>query len=227
MSSSTLPLAPYQSSSERIIPQLQSGYQQTLTFTLIAEPDATSGLYKVPINLTYNDEKGTSYHVEDILVVLIGETPQVRAYVKKSTVLEPGTAGKITLEIANSGSTDVKFMELELLPSEDYQLVSTRDYFYLGNIASDDTQSEEIDIYLNKGIKKALIPVQLKYTDGNNHAYQQIFDLEMNTYSSSKLIRFGVKQGSSSWIFIFLILLAAGGFFGYRYYKKKKTSKSK
>lgn len=230
-SSSAVPLAPYQSSSERRIASLQSNYQNSLRFKLIAEPDAVSGLYKIPVNITYNDEKGSSYLIEDFLAVTIGESPNVKVYLKKSTVQQVNKEGKITLEVANAGNTDLKFVEMTLLPSEDYQLVTTRNYFYLGNIASDDTQSEEIDIYVNKIAKKsgkANIPVHLKYVDANNKVFQQDFDLQLDVYSSSKLKKFGLIQSSYTWVYVLLALLAIGGFFAYKkYWKKKKNGNSR
>lgn len=227
LSSSTLPLAPYQSSSEQSIPQLASNYQQSFQFKLIAEPDAASGLYKVPVTLSYYDEFGTAYTVSDVLAVIIGEKPKMQVYLKKSTVMQDNTAGKITLEVANAGNTDMKYVELTLNPSSDYQLVTTRNYFYLGNVNSDDTQSEEIDVYLTPEEDIVNIPGILKYVDANNKAYQQEFNLELNIYSSSQLRKFGLVQGSSGWAYILLIIIAVGGFFGYRYWKKKKSNGKK
>ncbi|MBI4983041.1 hypothetical protein HZC32_00120 [Candidatus Woesearchaeota archaeon] len=227
MSSSSLPLAPYQSSSEKVIPLLQPSYQQTLTFSLIAKPDATSGLYKIPLNLTYNDEKGKSYVKSDVLAVMVGEKPNINAYIKKSTVMQADGTGKITLEVANAGNTDVKYVELALLPSEDYKLVSTHNYFYLGNIDSDDTQSEEVDVYINKKVDKVHIPVQLKYVDATSKAYQQTFDLEMNVYSSSELKRFGLKESSTAWLYILIIVIVGGGFWAYRRVKKNHNGKTR
>lgn len=228
MSSSTLPLAPYQSSSEMFVSQLQPNYQQSLMFTLIAKPDADAGLYKIPINLTYADINGVTTSSSDVLAVMIGEKPHVGAYIKKSTVLEAGNAGKITLEAANAGTTNVKYAELTLLPSDDYKLVSTHNYFYLGNIDSDDTQSEEIDIYINKKVDKVRVPVRLQYVDATGAKYQQAFDLEMNVYSSSELKKFGVIQSNNLWIYVIIVLLIAGGFLAYQYYyKKRKNEKNK
>jgi len=44
LNSSTFPFAPYKSSSEKIISQLVSEYQKTVTLTLIADPKAAAGL---------------------------------------------------------------------------------------------------------------------------------------------------------------------------------------
>jgi hypothetical protein len=219
-SSDDLPLAPYQSSSERRISQLQSNYQNSLSFNIIADPEATPGLYKVPLNITYNDEKGNAYFVSDILAVTVGEIPKLKAYIKKSAVLQAKSEGKITLEVANSGSSNIKFLEITLLPSDDYQLVSTTNYFYMGDVDSDDTESEEVDIYINKKVETLHVPMLLKYTDANNKPFQQQFDLEMNLYSSSELKKFGLVESSSAGIYFLIIVLGIIGFILYRSYKK-------
>lgn len=217
---SSLPLAPYQSSSERRIAQLETNFQNSLNFGLIASPEAQPGLYKIPVNITYSDEQGNSYRLEDVLAVTIGETPKLRLYIKKSTVQQAGKAGKITFEIANAGSSDLKFVEMILQPSEDYDLVSTTNYYYLGDIDSDDTESEEVDVYVHGWQDELTIPVQLKYADANNKPFQQQFELKLQLYSGSKLKKFGVIPSSSTGFFILLIILIVGGIFIYRKYKK-------
>ncbi len=224
-SSSTLPLAPYQSSSERRIAQLESKYQNSLSFKVIANPSASSGLYKIPLTITYNDERGKSYNYTDIVAVMIGDLPKLNAYIKKSTVQQKNQVGKLTLEVANSGSTDLKFVELKLLPSDDYKLISTTDYYYLGDIDSDDTQSEEVDIYVLDNQEKVSIPLQLKYFDANHKAYQQSFDLELPLYSSSELKKFGLISSNNNWVYLLIIVLLVAGYFVYRKFKKKNGKK--
>jgi hypothetical protein len=221
-----IPLAPYQSSSERRIASLKTNYQDSLSFRIIAGPDATPGLYKVPLTITYNDEKGNAYSVSDILAITVGEVPDVKVYIKKSDVLQDNSAGKITLELANAGSSNVKYMELYLLPSEDYKLVSTTDYFYLGDVDSDDTESEEIDVFINNGVDLLSMPVQIKYYDANNKEFQQTIDLEMELYSASKLKKYGVLESSNTWMFLVLIILAIGGYVYYKKFYKKNKSKT-
>ncbi len=213
-----IPLAPYQSSSERRIALLESDYQNSLVFKFMADPEAVPGLYKVPLTITYNDEKGNVYSVDDILAVVIGEIPKLTAYVKKSTVLQSGLDGELTLEIANTGSSDMKFLELFLLPSADYELITTSDYFYIGDVDSDDTESEVLNIYVNKNVDVLHVPIKLKYADANNKPYQQTFELELDLYSSSQLKKFGVLEKSNFWMYLILVLLGGAG---YWYYKKR------
>ncbi|MBR9683031.1 LPXTG cell wall anchor domain-containing protein [Candidatus Woesearchaeota archaeon] len=222
LDSADIPLAPYQSSSEGRIPLLKSGYQKSLSFQLIASPDAQAGMYKVPLNISYNDEKGNHYRINDVLAVLVGERPKLKAYIKKSTSLQDDKPATITLELANPGTTDIKFLEVSLLPSEDYQLVTVSDYIYIGDLDSDDTESEEIDIFIDRKVKVLEFPVKLKYTDANNQAYQQQFNLKLNLHSSYTLKKFGLISSSNTGTMVGLILISAGAFYLYRRKKKNK-----
>ncbi len=217
----TIPLAPHQSSSERRLSLLETDFQNALTFEIIADPDATSGLYKVPMEISYYDEKGNSYSVDDLLAIVVGDTPAVKPFIRRSTVLQANKEGVITLAIANAGVTDVKFLELFILPSEDYELISTSDYYYIGDVDSDDTETEEIDIFVNKRVDLLSFPVRLKYMDANNKPFQQQFDLELELYSSSELKKYGIITGGSGGTIFFLIILAGLGFFWYKKYYKK------
>ena len=221
-----LPLAPYQSSSERRISNLKSGFQDSLNFKLIASPEASAGLYKIPMNVTYNDEKGKSYSFNDILAISIGDAPKLRPFIRRSSVLKANDYGALTLGIANAGATDIKFLEVFLLPSDDYQLISTSDYFYIGDVDSDDTESQEVDIFINRKADMLHFPVRLKYFDANNKNFEQTFDLEMNLYSSSQLKKFGVIDSSNTGFIIFILLLVGIGYYLYRKgYLKKHLKK--
>lgn len=217
LSSDDLPLAPYQSSSQRQIDVLNSNYQLPLSFKVIADPSASPGLYKVPLNITYYDEQGNDYFIEEILAVSVGEKPNLKSYIKKSTVLQSEMPGKVTLEVANAGTTDVKFLEITILPSEDFELVSTSNYFYIGDVDSDDTESEELDVYIIADDKESLIfPVELKYFDANNQVYTELVKLELDLYSTWQLKKFGVIERNTSWIWFLVIILIVVGYFIYR-----------
>ena len=216
-----LPLAPYQSTSQKMLARLEPEYQKALSFKIIAKPDATPGLYKIPLLIKFSDERGVSYNVSDILAVTVGETPKVRTFIKKSTVLQSNTPGTITLGVANAGTTDVKFLEMSLLPSEEYDLISPSHYFYIGDVDSDDTQSEEIQIFVHRGIDQLKIPIELKYTDANNNPLQQYFELELPLYSSLTLQKFGLLPSSNTGLYGFLLILLGSGYLRYKHYRKK------
>lgn len=219
--SGDLPLAPYQTSSQKRIASLQSNHQLPLTFQIIADPNAAAGLHKIPINITYNDERGNSNLIEDILAVLVGDEPDLKIYVKKSTVLQKRKAGTVTIEIANAGTNDIRFLEMEIIPSDDFDLITTSNYIYVGDVDSDDTESEEFEIYVKGGDKTFSLPVRIIYKDANNNEFERQVDLELQLYSSWKLKKFGVLEKSSVGTYLVLIFLGLFGYFYYTRFHKK------
>src|SRR3989344_958237 len=50
---SNIPFAPYQSSSEKFLDELEDGDSETFTFRVIALPSASTGIYKIPVQISY------------------------------------------------------------------------------------------------------------------------------------------------------------------------------
>ena len=223
LSSATLPLAPYQSSSERIIPQLQTGVQDTLTFDIIATPEAVPGLYKIPLNITFSDEQGSKTTINDILAVQIGDIPNLKVFLKKSSAPQAQSRSTITAAFANAGPTDIKFLEFTLQDDPSYKLLSSSNYFYIGDVDSDDTESVDLDIFINSNQPTLKIPIKVNFIDANNKPYEIYSSLELNLLSSDEMVTYGITPKSSSMLIIILIILVIAGFIAYKkWYKKRK-----
>jgi hypothetical protein len=85
---------------------------------------------------------GVSYPYDENQFMIDVETrdlPDIKIHIKESAVLKAGEKGEITLEIANSDVGDAKFVELTLIPNESYELLTSSNYVYIGDIDSDDT----------------------------------------------------------------------------------------
>ena len=219
-SSTTLPLAPFQSSSERTLASLAANSETEFQFNIIADPEAEPGLYKVPINISYSDEKGNAETQTGILAITIGDTPKIQTYIKRSTVQQAASGGTVTMGIANAGTTDVKLLELELLPSDSYTLISTSKYFYIGDVDADDTESEDLEIFVTKDATELSIPFKLSYSDANNNIIVEERALTLDLFTSSQLHKFGLKERSGGWIYILIAVIGAGGYWYWRRRKK-------
>ena len=220
-----LPFAPFQSSSERRISQLESDYQKSLSFTIISSPNANAGLYKIPINISYNDELGNSHSTDDLIAVIVGEQPELKVFIKKSEINKAGEKGKVTLTIANTDISNANYVELELVESSDYQLLSSSDYFYIGDLDSDDTESEDLEIFVHEKLDTLIIPLKITFTDDNNIEYQQNFYPELELYSKEELDLFEISnEDKNNLTYIVIILLIVGLIF-YFYRKNRKNVK--
>ena len=134
--------------------------------------------------------------------------PDLRVYIKENTLLAPNSKGTITIEVANVDITDVKFLQLTLLPSNDYRLLSSSDYVYFGDVDSDDTESEDFEIYVfNPKDEKIEVPLKLEYQDSNENQFSEERLLSFNVYSSKELSKYGlIKKSYTKYIILIIVV---------------------
>ena len=181
-------------------------------------------MYKVPISLHYLDELGKGYSINATIGLTIGAVPDLSITLDDSEIFESGKAGEIVIKVVNKGLTDVKFMNIQLAESDDYRILST-DEFYLGNIDSDDFETAEYNLFIEKSrIKQVKLPLVLEYKDANNNEFKDRIELKLSLYSASEAKKFGLTT-SNRFVGIFIIIIVVvAGLFYYRKYKKKKKA---
>jgi hypothetical protein len=161
-------------------------------------------------------------YTQDEFMIDIGEynIPELKVYLRETDIVQPNSKGSITVEIANVDKADVKFLQLSLLPSEDYKLLSSSNYVYLGDVDSDDTESEDFDIFV-QNVKggEVNIPVLLQYKDVEEAEYEQEFEIIFSVYEQDELSKYGLNQRNYTLIVIVILILLV---IGYIYWKKRK-----
>lgn len=146
-------------------------------FWLKISGDVAAGDHPVDVNLWVGD---ASYLYDDVFFVDVeNEEIRLRAYVRESDLIVGGSNGQITVELANAGEDDLQFVEFEMLPSDGYKLLSTSNYVYIGDLDSDDTETEQFSIYVEEGVTTVDIPVRVSY-DVRNKLYSDQLVLHLN-----------------------------------------------
>ncbi len=192
-----------------------------VTYKLKVDSLAVQGDNEIELQIKSNGAVLFSYTNNEFLVKISDYTePDLKVYIRENTILTPNSKGTLTIEIANVDITDVKFLQLNLLPNEDYHLLSSSGYVYIGDIDSDDTESEDFEIFV-KDTKdgKITIPVQLKYQDSNENNFEKQYDLEFNVYSSGELSKYGLIQ-RSYWGYIVVLVII--GIAAWYFWKKRR-----
>ena len=216
----TLPFAPLGSATEQKIYMLEPGEENIFSYNLIAYSDAESGVYKIPIELTYYDELETSYLKEDIVGVIVGTKPDMSVVLDETELYVGKQSGTVTIRFINKGFSAVKFLDVKLEDNGEYDVISANEV-YVGNVDSDDYETAHFNIYLKNGATKKektiTLPLKVEYRDANNNLYSETHNLELDVLKPEKL---GIKQSSGGG-FIFVILLIIGGVIYYRRRKKK------
>lgn len=215
-----LPFIPLGSTNEKSIYKIDSKESYEFDFEILANPDAASGVYQVPLKIVYSDELGKTYLKNSTIGLIVGAKPDLSVTLDTTEVYETKKPGDIAIKVVNKGVTDIKFANVRLMDSKDYRILSN-DEDYLGNIDSDDYETAEFKIYVeNKKDKKIILPISIEYMDANNNEYKTDMNIEMPLYSTSEAKRFGLVNGNGTVGFFIAVLIVAAGVFAYRRWKR-------
>lgn len=221
-STSSTPFGPVGSTNEKVVSYIDPLATVPVEFELLVDPDAVSKTYRIPMTLRYSDALNKDYNRTNLVTIVVGDEPDVSIGIESATVYRAGTAGDITIKIVNKGLPDMKFINVKLAQSSSYRIISPSEV-YIGKIDSDDYETADFKIYVESGSdKKLALPLTVEYRDANNKDYRNAVNLELPLYSSSEAKKFGLVKGNGKMGWIALIIIAAAGFFGYRFWKKRK-----
>lgn len=220
-----VPFAPIGSTDKKIIKQMEADSKATASFNLMAEPDAESNLYKVPIEIEFFDRLGTLHTKEEVVGLIIGAKPDLSIVMDDSELYVGGGIGDVAIKFVNKGVTDIKFLNVLLKESRDYNILSQKEV-YVGNIDSDDYESAEFKLAMGK-IKgsEVMLPLLIEYKDSNNNEYKKDIKMPLKLYSTSEAKALGLKEGSKGVGMFIMLIIVIGGFFIYKRRKKKKDGK--
>ncbi len=173
----------------------KDGDAQVVEFKLKADANAVEGDHEIPILIRVGD---TIWEYDDSFFIDIeSEEIRFRSYIRNSDLVTAGSKGKFTIEFANAGGYDIEFLEMELLPSDDYKLLSTSTYTYIGELDSDDTESEEFHIYVPEDIEKVMIPISVTY-EVNDYVYTSEETLQLELLNVEEATTIGLVKKSSA-----------------------------
>lgn len=211
-----LSLAPIGSSNSKTINELLGGETYTFSFEVVSYPGAESNVYQLPVSLSYEDETGNTKNQDETVGILIGSTPELLVYFEKIDLTQEAPQGEVIVKFVNKGLSEIKLMELEILESEDVEVIGESNLVYIGNIEADDYESADLNIEVTG--ENAVLPIKIKYKDTLNNPYEETINLPINLKTTN-----GNSSLSKIW-FVVIILIAGLVFW---FYKKKKKSKKK
>lgn len=191
-----------------------------IDYKLLVDEDAVEGDNELEIEVRVDGGAWQAYDENEFFIdVEDYDFPDVRLYIKESDIQSSGQKGSIVLEIANTDVEDIKFLELTLMDNEKYEILSTSNYVYIGDVDSDDTETEEFEIFVESGAREVILPVKLSYQDTNEKKYDKDFAVKLKLFNQKELKKLGLKQQNKAWIAIVVVALAIGGYF---YWKRKR-----
>ncbi len=203
----------------------QSGADSVIVdYKLKVDEQAIEGDNEIELNILRDGDLWLSYTENEFMIdVDKQDAPDIKAYLRENTIVKEKSKGTVTLELANINESDAKFLQLTLIPTDDYLLLSPSNYVYIGDVDSDDTESQDFDIYVNKLEDNFVsIPVLLEYQDINGEQYTKQIDLGFNVYDSRELSKYGLRNKNNTFTIVVLIVL---GILAYYFYRKKRKKK--
>lgn len=209
-----LPFAPVNSVTEQVIDKINDGDNERVEFNLVALPDATPGIYKIPLSVKYGN-----IVKESIFSLNVESKVSLDVSVGDSKVYSVGDTGNVDIEIVNKGLGEIKFLTVKLVQSNAYDILSN-EQVYIGTIASDDFDSAQFNIHLNEKITS--LPVIVEYRDINNKLNSKVINLNFNTYTKEEAKKLGLVKTSKAPQIIITIVVLIILYWIYRKVKKRK-----
>jgi len=216
------PFAPYQSSSEKFLDELDDGDEDEFKFRLIVLPDTASGIYKIPTQITYTDVNGTNVSKSDTISLIVNSKPELKISLEDSITIK-GKENKISVRIVNSGLADVKFVYVILNDASGIRVLNENEQ-YIGDINSDDFDSIDYNIFVNTGTSNSMsLPVTIKYRDATNKEFTETKTIELKSYSLKEAQSLGLVAKPSYKYYIIVVILIVF----YVIYRIRKSIKKK
>jgi hypothetical protein len=196
----TVPFAPLSNIGEKSVSIIDGKGKEKISFNIAALSNAVPNIYKIPLLLDYYDEFGQHYTSSNVVSVKVSILPKLSVITEKSELVE-GKKGTVAVKIINSGLNAIKFATITSLDSEEFSLVSQKN-FYLGDIDSDDFQTIDIELISSRS-GAVNLPMQITFRDSNNKEYSQNFFITAKVHSVEEAKQLGIeKEGSSFWMFV-------------------------
>lgn len=217
---SSLPFAPFDSSSEYSFDEIREGKTKTANFKIITLNDAKSGIYKIPLEISYV-EKDEAKTKSSLISAIVNSKPIMEVNYEDGLLLK-GKNNQLSFRIVNKGLADVRFLEIELGGSTNYGILSQKKA-YIGDVDSNDFQTAEYEVFFNENAPGLVnVPISILYRDISNKEYFEDFNLVLKVYSEKQAENLGLLPKSRIGYYITIALAVVIIFFIYRFIKNRR-----
>lgn len=198
-------------SSERYIGSFSSHDTKEIDFQASVDSTADIKAYDIPLTIEYFDLAGTKQTIQKSIGIQVDGRPEIKALLEKSDLFTAGTKGIVTVTVVNKGFAQVKFLNLKMLSTENYDVTSASEA-YVGNLDSDSTDSQDFQIQMKNEVSAGTIPLKFEITYKEQNSNVDIVDpvnLQINVLSMQDYASKQPTGNAQS-----LIITAVGGLIG-------------
>jgi hypothetical protein len=219
-----IPFSPIDTSTEQKIKNIMPSETKQFVFKIMTSSSASSNIYKLPVIITYYDVDNTKYENNDVISLMVGGKPELRASIEKSEILFQNQKGKVTIKVINSGKIDAKFTQVFLEQGKNFVILSNN-YDYIGDIDSDDYETVEFTIFVENTKGYLELPVKMKFEDSLGNKYENTEILNLRLYTPQEARKYKLVKTSSAFGFLIFLIIVVAGYFVYK--KRKRRQKTK
>ncbi len=198
-------------SSETYVGQFNSKESKDLNFQASVDSTADIKAYDIPLTVEYYDLAGVQHTLQKSIGIQVDGKPEIKVLLEKADLFTAGTKGTITVTVVNKGFAQVKFLNLKMLSTEDYDITSASE-IYIGSLDSDSTDSQDYIIQIKNNVSAGNIPLRFEITykeQNSNVDHIDPVSIELNVLSMSD---YTSKQPTGSPVAI--LITVAGGLIG-------------
>jgi hypothetical protein len=198
-------------SSERYVGAFASHDIKEIDFQASVDSTADIKAYDIPLTIEYFDLAGTKQTIRKSIGIQVDGRPEIKAILEKADLFTAGTKGIVSVTVVNKGFAQVKFLNLKMLSTEDYD-VTTASEAYIGNLDSDSTDSQDFQIQIKNNASAGNIPLKFQITYKEQNSNVDIVDpvdLQVNVLSMQDYASKQPTGNAQS-----LVITAVGGLIG-------------
>ncbi len=174
---------------EKYVGDVAVNGSSSISFNLTINQDLSVGSYTIPIMLSYKDgeRKEAFSEIEYAGIKVYGNINLITTLDSQDAVVG-GSSGEMEIKIANAGTMEVQFLQLNVLESSVLEdLVPSS--IYIGSLKSDDYDTERISFTVSENIPSGTYPVslQLAYKDPFGSEFTETKTVDLRVLSTGAL----------------------------------------
>ena len=215
-----LPFAPYKSGADYSFNEIREGKTKGAEFEIVAYDDAKSGIYKIPIKISYKEDSEIKTR-ESMMSLKINTKPVIEAGIDEGLILK-GQENTLSVKVINKGISDSKFLEIELGASSCCTILNQKKV-YIGDVDSNDFQSAEFKLFVKSNAQGNInIPITVRYKDFSNREYTDDLTVSFRAYSRKEANKLGLLPKNNTIYIVIIIIVLIIAFFTYRAIRKRR-----
>ena len=209
--------------SQKNYDEIREDKSKTVEFIIKVSSSIEPGNYNIPYKLSYEDDNNSLITSTGVISISVSSKINIAYSISQETPII-NSQDKITLKIINKGFGEIKFVNVELLDSQGYTLLSDNNV-YIGSISSDDFQTASFNVIYTK--EGASFNAIVTYKDFENNDKVENINFNLEVYSKKEAISLGIIKANNTPAIVTVIIIIIIVWLVWRAIKKRRKAKLK